>query len=53
MGMATKEKSHLMRETESLLTAGQNNATGTKCIKAKIDNTQKNSKKEMKRLILL
>ena len=33
-----------MRETESLLTAAQNNAIRTNYIKSKIDNTQLNSK---------
>ena len=37
-------KGNLMRETESLLIAAQNNAIRTNHIKARIDKTQQNSK---------
>ena len=37
-------KENLKRKTESLLIAAQNNAIGTNYIKAKIDNSQQNSK---------
>ena len=35
---------HLQRETESLLTAAQNNAIRTNYVKAKLGKTQQNSK---------
>ena len=35
-------KEHLKKETESLLISAQNNALRTNCIKAKIDDTQRN-----------
>ena len=38
------KKGNLKRETESLLITVQNNAIRTNYIKAKIDNTQQNSK---------
>ena len=38
------EKKNLVKETESLLIAAQNNAIRTNYIKAKIDNRQKNNK---------
>ena len=37
-------KVNLKKETESLLTAGQNNAIRSNYIKTKIDKTQQNSK---------
>ena len=37
-------KGNLIRETESLINAAQNNAIRTNYIKAKIDKTQQNSK---------
>ena len=42
MNMAIKRS--LKRKTDSLLTIAQNNAIRTKYIKAKMDNTQQNSK---------
>ena len=45
--MDRAKKDNLKRETESLLTAAQNNAFGTNYVKAKIDRTQQNTKRRL------